>query len=196
MGIPKLKFITWNSLFRDILDLCKIIIDEGYPADTIVAISRGGLVVSRIVSDIMNISDIMIVAVKAYENIARPRKEVVIVSGLNGDIKGRRVLLVDDIVDTGSTLEVTLRYLEEQNPLVIKSAAPYVKPWASIKPDYYVKEVKEWIVFPYEVGETLRSLERLFSRSGSIDQLLTSLGLEKEVVEYFKKLTSISPFRE
>jgi len=191
MGLPKLKFITWNTFFRDILDLCRIIIDKGYPADTIVAISRGGLVVSRIVSDIMNISDIMVVAVKAYEDIAKPRKDVVIVSGLNGDIEGRRVLLVDDIVDTGSTLEVTLKYLKEQGPLTIKSATPYVKPWAKIKPDYYVKEVEEWIVFPYEVGETIRSLERLFSKSGNIDQLLTSLGLEREVIEYFRELRCI-----
>ena len=171
--------------------MCRIIIDKGYPADTIVAISRGGLVVSRIVSDIMNISDIMVVAVKAYEDIAKPRKDVVIVSGLNGDIEGRRVLLVDDIVDTGSTLEVTLKYLKEQGPLIIKSATPYVKPWAKIKPDYYVKEVEEWIVFPYEVGETIRSLERLFSKSGNIDQLLTSLGLEREVIEYFRELRCI-----
>lgn len=62
-----------------------------------------------------------------------------------------QILIVDDIADTGKTLQnlmYPIQYIKSN--LRIKTATIYYKPHSMIKPDFYLKETKDWIVFPWE----------------------------------------------
>ena len=96
------------------------------------------------------------------------------------DIRGRRILLVDDIVDTGETLRVAKAYLESKGPREVRAAAPYVKPKASLLPEYYVKVVDRWVVFPYEYRETIKELGSQIDEIQVLDSNVAKAVIEME----------------
>lgn len=68
--------------------------------------------------------------------------------------KGERVLVVDDVFDTGKTAEAVKAKLESLG-VEMRMACVYWKPeknQTALRPDYCAKDVgSEWIVFPHEI---------------------------------------------
>jgi hypoxanthine phosphoribosyltransferase len=93
--------------------------------------------------------------VKSYEGIAQ-RRTPKIVSTLTEEIKGKNILVVDDLVDQGDTMEKVRQYLNGQNPRLLEAAVLFKKPWSKIEPEYYLEVVDKWVVFPFELGEVNR----------------------------------------
>ncbi|RLE79491.1 MAG: phosphoribosyltransferase [Thermoprotei archaeon] len=155
----KLRIISWNEYLGDVILLGEQIENSGFTPQVIVAVARGGLIPARILSDILNVDLIYTVAVKAYSGVSARSKETRILQGLEKHyVAGKEVLVVDDIVDTGETLTAVLNHIRQLGTKTTKTAVPYIKPWSTIMPDYYVRVVNEWIVFPYEMHETIRDL--------------------------------------
>jgi len=71
-------------------------------------------------------------------------------------VKGKNVLLVDDLVDQGDTIATVSKYLRSHGPVVLKTAVLFKKPWSTTEPDYFLEIVEKWIVFPWEHGEVNR----------------------------------------
>lgn len=71
--------------------------------------------------------------------------------------RDKTVLLVDDVVDTGTTLSEILK-IEPHSKII--TAALYYKPHSAIKPDYFVAETTDWIVFPWELFDEKPNRER------------------------------------
>jgi Hypoxanthine-guanine phosphoribosyltransferase len=71
------------------------------------------------------------------------------------DVRGKSVLVVDDTVDTGETLLLVSEHLiKNRGASSVQIASLFVKLWAKVKPNFYVKEVDYWIVFPWELRES------------------------------------------
>jgi len=68
-------------------------------------------------------------------------------------IKDKKVLLVDDVSDSGLTLEFAIQAISLYMPMEIKTATLYMKPWTRLVPDFYAEEVDKWVVFPWEKKE-------------------------------------------
>ena len=116
-----------------------------YDPDAIVAIARGGMMLGYGL-DLRNVQSIH---VEAYD--ASERREEAEIFG-HCDLEGaKRVLIVDDIVDSGMTLKALREHLEHAYPgVTFKAASLFFKPEASIQPDFTVKEATEWINFFWE----------------------------------------------
>ena len=80
-----------------------------------------------------------------------------ILSTITEKIADKRVLVVDDLVDGGATMESITEYLSTQSPSDMKTAVLFTKPWSTFAPDFSLRVVDNWIVFPYERGEVRRS---------------------------------------
>ncbi|ABL77792.1 phosphoribosyltransferase [Thermofilum pendens] len=160
MGRQKILVLSWEQFFLDSVQLSKKIIENGYRPDILVAIARGGWVLGRILSDLLSVRDAVALTMKFYEEVGSHKERPVLVQELNVDLRGRKVLLVDDIVDSGATLREAVNHLRKAEPLEVRTATLYVKTWSPFKPDFYVKELSEWVVFPYELKETYQSLGR------------------------------------
>jgi len=132
---------------------------SGKRYDLVVGIARGGIPVAMVVSDHLNVK-IDFVNVKSYNDIGK-RVPPKILSTLTEKIEGKNVLLVDDLVDQGDTLTLMRGYLQEQKPRTLDSAVLFKKPWSKTQPDFFLEEVPEWVVFPFELGE----MGRLKSKS-------------------------------
>ncbi len=157
----RVKFIapSWDEIFGKSIKLAeKIRKTEKEQFDCIVGISRGGLALTRIMSDLLDIQNVMITRCEYYTDIGEKKKKPVITQKIQGNISGRRVLIVDDVADSGESLTVIKSYLESKHPIDVRISTIFVKPWSKMIPDYYVTKTDAWIIFPWEYYEAIKSL--------------------------------------
>lgn len=186
MELSALHFISWENFHTSSFELAKKIQDSGEKFDTIVAISRGGLVLARILSDFLKLG-IYNIAIESYLDIDQKKEPRVTQNIGSAEIAGKRILLVDEICDSGKTFERALTYLnsaeeEMSRPAAIKTACLVFKSKSLLKPDYYQDLIDKWVVFPYEVRETIEELKDKMSREKFVE-----LGFDSKMVEELYK---------
>ncbi len=154
--------ITWSRL-EGLVEELAAKIESDYAPDTIIGILRGGVIVAHFLSDIFDFKELYTIGCTSYEDI-RVKRGLRIYSPLAlKDLSDRRVLLVDDVADSGGTLrEVLEKEVKPKNPLEVRTATLHVKPWRTYDPDYYVEVTDAWIVYPWERYEMTRQLAPKF----------------------------------
>ena len=163
---PPCEFVSWNRTYQWARQLAGNIQASGFKPDVIVAIARGGYVPARIVCDFLNIYKLASIRIVHYGAGGRKKKSARLSSPLNVDVGGLRVLVVDDLIDTGLTLRIALDHIRSCGAAEVKSAALLYKKVAVCAPDYYIRKVIKWrwIIFPWAVmedlGEFIRRMER------------------------------------
>lgn len=187
----KFHYISWQKLHDLCFQLVKKIKNEKLKFDRIVCISRGGLVVARIFSDFLDlpISNFTIVSYVSVGKIGKPK----VMESLAADIRNEKILLIDEIVDHGTTLKKAISYLEKKEPQKIVTLATVIKPWTKLKPDFWQMETDKWIIFPYEIKETIDDVVKMqpqktqnrAKHAKSVKEKLVGIGLSKEHIEYF-----------
>jgi hypoxanthine phosphoribosyltransferase len=148
---------------------------DGYRPDTLVGILRGGMIVADLLSDLLNIREVYVVGCKSYAGLSAG--EVRLYHDLLlKDLGGRDVLLVDDVADTGSTLETAVeKILKPRNPRTVRTATLLIKPWSKSKPDYTAASTDAWVVFPWERMETVRAVGRMWAETLGFDRAAAEL---------------------
>jgi len=142
--------VTWDQFHRDSRALAWRLTGLG-TFDAVVAIARGGLVPAAIVARELNIRTVETVAVKSYDHQNQSGIQVLkpITDGLLARAKaGARILIVDDLVDTGATARVVREMLPGAH-----FATVYAKPKGRELVDTFITEVSQdtWIFFPWDL---------------------------------------------
>lgn len=156
-----MRFIapTWDEIYtQSILLAGKIKKNSKEDPDCLIGVSRGGLVLARIMSDLLDIQNVHIVKCEYYSDLGKTTRKPMITQGVPGDIRNKHVLIVDDVADTGESLIEIKRYLVSKKPKSMKVATLYIKPWSKVLPDFNVGRTNSWIVFPWELHETIKLL--------------------------------------
>jgi hypoxanthine phosphoribosyltransferase len=154
----RLLWLTWDEVDRLCRSLARKIKRGGFSPDLVVGISRGGFPVARILCDELGIRKLASLQIEYYSSPGKTRKEPVLLYPLNADVKGKKVLIVDDVADRGESLKLAKKHVGEKGAKEIKIATIHYKPWSVTIPDFYVKKVKSWIVYPWERKETAEIL--------------------------------------
>ncbi len=113
---------------------------------------------TRIMSDLLEVDDVNIIKCEYYSGLGRTKARPVITQSIRSDIAGKRVLVIDDVADTGNSLQTIGEYLESKKAKSLRVATLYVKPWSKAMPHYYVSTTSAWIIFPWELHESLKLL--------------------------------------
>ncbi len=153
-------FLTWSEVDRMARKLGEKIKKSGFEPDSIVAISRGGFPVARILSDELGTLLLSSLQVRFYRAPGKTEKRAEIVCPLNLNVRGQKVLVVDDVSDTGESLALAVRHVEAKRPEQLRTATLHYKPWSRFRPHYFVKETRSWVVYPWERKETLESFKQ------------------------------------
>lgn len=167
VGVEGFEVPTWSQIFDMSLCLAQKIRVSGYRPHVIVGVIRGGMVPARVLADLLEVPMVATVQVEFYVNIGKTAAEPVLKQGLAASVAGKRVLVVDDIADSGKSLQLVLNYLQDQGAAEIKSATLYYKRKSVVEPSFFEKETECWVVFPWETRETLREI--LNSHKGKRD---------------------------
>ena len=150
--------LNWQDSYDKIFYLYEKIKTTGYVPDIIVGIARGGWIPARLLADFYNIKDTANIKVEAYEFIAETDVEAKITQDINIQVKGKKILIVDDIADSGSSLKVVWDDLTKKGVKDITAATLFYKPSSIITPQHYISETNDWVVFPWEIFETIKEL--------------------------------------
>ena len=153
--MPKLRYLSWGQYGELLTRLADEVSSGGEKFDLVIGIARGGLPVAMTVSDRLG-AKVDFINVKSYTDVGE-RVKPRIVTTVTERIAGKRILVVDDLVDGGETMETVTQYFIPQKPASMKTAVLFTKPWSSFVPDYSLQTVDTWVVFPYERGEVRRS---------------------------------------
>ncbi|MEM4482050.1 MAG: phosphoribosyltransferase family protein [Desulfurococcaceae archaeon] len=154
LGI-KTRYATWIDIHEALGKLSSKVMGEFKP-QVLIAIAKGGLLPARIIADILGVDEIGFIEVKLYKSIGiRSEKPYIKLIGVP-PIMDKDVLVVDDVIDSGRTMQLVIDTLSKYTPRSIKALAIYIKPWSTYVPDYYYARTDEWIVFPWEICESAR----------------------------------------
>jgi hypothetical protein len=179
-------FLTPDEIFELTYELGKRIKESGFEPNCLVGISRGGLWIVRILSDFFDIKDLHTVRVVYYEDIEATKRKPMLVQDVNGDLlKDKRVLIVDDVSDTGDSLGFTVKLMRQKGIENFKTATLHYKPWSKFKPDFFIEETEKWIIYPWEIGETIRSI---LNKDMSWDEKMNELrktGIPKKMIKTY-----------
>lgn len=148
------RYLSWPEYGNLAEALAEKVRSGGTQFDLVIGIARGGMPVAMVVSDHLGVR-IDFINVKSYEGIGM-RSTPRILSTLTEAVKGKSVLVVDDLVDQGDTLKTVEDYLNQQGPRLMKSAVLFKKPWSKVEPDFFLEVVDKWVVFPFELSEINR----------------------------------------
>ena len=154
------ELVSWDHFYQLSRELIQRLNDASFQPDIIVAISRGGCIPARILCDYLDVLDLDVIKIEHYHGIHK-QKTATLRYPLSADITGKRVLLVDDVSDTGDSFELGTKHLLSKGaPLELKTAALHHKTVSSYTPDFYAERVEQWrwIIYPWAVIEDLRSM--------------------------------------
>lgn len=156
----KCVLYTWDDIQKLCKKLSEKIKKSGYSPDVVVAIARGGWIPARMVCDHLDIKDLYSVKTEHWGVVATKTGEAKITQPLNVNLEGKKVLIVDDVADTGDTIRVVLEHVRELSPSDVKVAVVDYKKTSKFLPDFYAAEMEnwKWIVYPWSIKEDLRSL--------------------------------------
>ena len=136
-----------DELLTDISNLaCQC---RDFAPDVIIAVTRGGMIPAQLLAYALDIRRIAAVSVESYDE--QQQRETLLLRDDTNLEDAQRVLIVDDIIDSGATLHYLLEHFALRYPAItFKSASIYYKPTAAVQPDFTCKEATEWIDFFWE----------------------------------------------
>ena len=142
--------LTWQGFGDATRELSRTIVADGFMPDVVVAIARGGLLPAGAIAYGLGIKNCGAINVEFYTGIGTvlPDPELLPPEMDMAYLDGRRVLLVDDVADSGRTLDLAVRLLIDRGAIV-RSVVIYTKPTTIIRPDWSWKDTDLWIDFPW-----------------------------------------------
>ena len=158
-----------------LVDLAGEIRDSEYSPRVIVGVSRGGWPPARVMSDLLENPNLANMKVEFYKNIGVTNRRPKITQPVTSEVVGRRVLVVDDVADSGKSLRAAYQHLRQKGALEIKVCTLYLKPKSVFKPDYYARTTSKWVIFPWERLEAISLIRQNLQSKGKIANVIREL---------------------
>lgn len=142
-----MKYYSYENFKNDTNSLISHFRD--YELDSIVAIARGGLTLAHTAAEGLDIRDVQSIRTELYDDTVK-RKEISIFGKCHFE-NSKKVLVVDDISDSGDTFQAVMNHLRDEfKGVEFVSAALFYNKTSSFEPDFWINEADEWIGFFWE----------------------------------------------
>ena len=144
--------LTWAEFGEASRALAQQVADSGYRADVVIAIARGGMLLAGSISYALGVKSCGALNVEFYTGVDTRLPEPIVLPPMLDEVSldGKRVLIVDDVSDSGHTLALVIRLLKASGAEV-RTAVLYTKPRTVQEADYTWRRTDRWINFPWSV---------------------------------------------
>ncbi len=153
------EVLTWQRFGTASRELAQQVADSGFDAEIVLAIARGGMVPAGAMTYALGKKLTDAINVEFYTDVSQTLPDPVLLAPMldTDSITGKRVLVVDDVADSGRTLALVLKLLRGFGADV-RSAVLYAKPTTVVNPDFVWKRTAQWIVFPWSAEPPVRAV--------------------------------------
>lgn len=187
-GTP-FALLTWDDLDSMTRRLATAVRAGGQRFDRVLALAQGGLTMARHFVDLTGIEKLSSCQISFYKGINEMNAEPSLIQPVTVSLAGERVLILEDLIDTGATVAFARAYVEEQRAAYVQIAALVKKSHAQVMPDYCVETIDRWIIHPYESRETIQELSRQWTQLGwsaqKCEQALAAIGFDPDDIDAF-----------
>ena len=162
---PDREELTWELFGTASRELSAQVVASGWVPDLIIAVARGGLIPAGAISYAIGVKAMGSMNGEFYTGIGETLAEPVVLPPLMdaSELPGKKVLVVDDVADSGKTLRMVMELLRHEGlqlggasvPVEARSACIYLKPRSVHRPDYVWRETDKWINFPWSVAPVI-----------------------------------------
>jgi uncharacterized protein len=152
--------LTWEDAYELAEKVAQKILQDGYMPDHIIGITRGGWVPAMMLSDLLGVKDLLSVRVEHWGMTGEKDAKAVLKYPLQTDLSGKKILLVDDLTDTGDSMALAFEEIKKRKAAEVRTATLIHKKQSRIEPDYYAdkNDKWEWIILPWNINEDLLHL--------------------------------------
>ena len=146
--------LSWKQLERLVRKLASKIRESGWKPQCLIGITVGGIIPLALLADEFGTKNIATVSARSYSKKRQGKLRITALPKI--DLRGKRVLLVDEIADNGTTLKrISGIFVRQYKVRELRTSALVVnKKNCKYWPDYYVLETDKWIVFPWDKGRS------------------------------------------
>ncbi|OGH87985.1 MAG: hypothetical protein A3J93_02305 [Candidatus Magasanikbacteria bacterium RIFOXYC2_FULL_42_28] len=147
--------LSWEDVEKDTLKIIDDMKHDNFEPDLIVSIARSGLIPAALIAYTLGNKQLYVVKIdfsktqqdgKEQDLMERP----VITQELTKDVRGLKILVVDEMAVSGSTLKMMKSYMDMKQPQEVRYAVLYKQPWSEFTPDYSGREIEAWPVYPWK----------------------------------------------
>lgn len=192
MWTVEIIYVPWSKALEYCYKLAVKILDSDIDPDIVIAISRGGLVPARIVSDILAVDELLTVRAKLWGVGGRLFNEPQVTLLDPGILADKKVLVIDEVVDTGATMKKIVEDAKKAGAREVATGVLHFKSTSSFEPDFYVEKVEKWvwIFYPWSFSETLYGLA--VKRGGDVVKQAFNILKEVGATELFVDPLSVA----
>ena len=142
--------MTWNDLGAAVEDLAMQIHTSGFSPDAVLALARGGLPVGGALAYSLGVKNMATLNVEFYTGVEERLAEPLLLPPVPdlALLRAERLLVVDDVADTGRTLALASRFCAE-HVAEVRTAVLYEKPHSVVHCDFVWRRTDRWINFPW-----------------------------------------------
>ncbi|MFZ5376762.1 MAG: phosphoribosyltransferase [Patescibacteria group bacterium] len=194
----KASFIapSWGQMNDLAFEIAKQAFAADERFDRIVTLAKGGWPMTRSLVDFLKVGKVASIGVKFYSGINERLPKPEIYQDIPVSVEGETVLLFDDVADTGESLKFVVDILRARGVRKVMTASLFYKPWSCLEPDFYGAETDAWIIFPYDLVESIDILGKKWRSENLGDTEILNrfkkLNFRQEWVEYYFEATDNS----
>lgn len=155
-GPHRCEIVALERVYDLAFELSAAIRAAGYAPDLVIAIARGGFVPARLVCDFLLCSELTSITVRHYAAGARREAGARMRHPLAADVRGRRVLIVDDINETGETLEAARAHVAERGAAQVRTGVLHERPYSRLRADFRATAAPaeaDWLIYQWALVE-------------------------------------------
>jgi uncharacterized protein len=199
---PRCRRTSWADADRWADTLAGRIREADRLPQVIVALTRGGWVPARLLADRLGIRRLVSIRAQHLGVTATPSGKAELTEGLSGPVQDLEVLVVDDITDTGQSLDLATAHVRAAGARRVESATCLHITHSTFVPTYFAEEIPRegwvWIVFPWNYWEDLatlgrRAVDESRNLTGAVELLRERCGLNVTEADLRFALDSVAP---
>ncbi len=155
------EVLTYELFGTAVHELAQQVVDSGYEPDIVLSIARGGLGLGMGLGYALDVKNLSAINVEFYTGVDERLELPVVLPPTPDavDLAGLKVLIADDVADTGRTLEIVRDFCAD-HVAEARIAVIYEKPWTVVRPDYVWRHTEAWIDFPWSAQPPLVRRDR------------------------------------
>ncbi len=185
---------SWDQIYDMLISLALQVRRSSYKPEVIVGVSRGGWPPARVMSDLLENQNLANMKVLFYKDIGVRNKRPVITQPVTSEVSGKRVLVVDDVSDSGHSLRLVSKHLQRKGARDVRVCTLYFKPHSMFVPDHYARKTTKWVIFPWERLEAVRLIAKKAgsNRGGgaAVVKKLKGSGLSSRLIKQLLRMDS------